>query len=234
MFNYRWDFRLLRRIVKVFSPRFTVKGQEHLKTPCIFVSRHLNNYGPIGLYVHMPCRFRLWVFQKLTGVKDCRKHLYEYTFTQRVHYPRFIAAFFAWALSGLAYWLFTSLRAISVNRVSLSIRNTFEETIQALHEGTNVMILADTDYTSTGGDVGELYPGFVFAALAYQKKSGEAIPIVPVSLDPKGRKLTLHEPLYLDPDAPFHAERERLLRLTKQALTLAPDTSVRKAQDPSL
>ncbi|MDR2515361.1 MAG: hypothetical protein LBD02_09210 [Christensenellaceae bacterium] len=187
--------------------------------PRVFIGRHLNNYGPVAMYLHMPVHFRLWAFGAFMQGKSCYRHLRQYTFSQRMRFPAPIAALFAFALSGPTAVLLKGLRCIPVHRMSKRILETIDCSVRALQRGENIMILVDKDYRSTQREVGELYSGVAQLARRYFKATGEALEFAPVALSRKAHRLRIGESLSLDTERPFAEAKEILMQNLRAALS---------------
>ena len=200
---YRPGFRRLVKALKLFCPRWKIAGHGQVETPCLFVSRHLNNYGPVVLFLHMPVEYRLWVLDSLVEVKDNYNHLRNVTFRQRMRFPLWLCSLFAGLLCYPAAWVYRGMRAIPV------------------HRSSRKMVLTDVSYTNTDGEVGELYGGFVYVARLYKRKTGKDLRIVPVLPDIRTRTLFFHEALIYREEAGYGAEKERMKAQLHQILSFS-------------
>ncbi len=217
---YTPGFRLLRGTVRLFAKRWRLTGAPLPEGPCLFVSRHLNNYGPVQMFLQMPVEFRLWVFATLMDREKSYPHLRNYTFHTRLGFPLWLSGILAGLCSKPMIWLTNSIGAIPVHRGSRELMQTILATQETLEKGENVMVFTDREYTATGGDVGELYAGFVYIARLYNRKTGKNLSIVPVVADRQKECLCFYEPLRYDAQAGYSAEKERLIRCLHEALSL--------------
>lgn len=67
--------------------------------------------------------------------------------------------------------------------------------------------------------VNEFQPGFVDVARMYHKKYGKDVPIVPVYIAPKLKKIYIGKALYADSAAPKDEERQRICNELMNAIT---------------
>ena len=227
---YHPGFRRLVKALKLFCPRWKIAGHGQVETPCLFVSRHLNNYGPVVLFLHMPVEYRLWVLDSLVEVKDNYNHLRNVTFRQRMRFPLWLCSLFAGLLCHPAAWVYRGMRAIPVHRSSRKLVQTLQETMEALEQGENVMVLTDVSYTNTDVEVGELYGGFVYVARLYKRKTGKDLRIVPVLPDIRTRTLFFHEALIYREEAGYGAEKERMKAQLHQILSFSQETEGEKGK----
>ena len=127
-----------------------------------------------------------------------------------MRFPLWLCSLFAGLLCYPAAWVYRGMRAIPVHRSSRKLVQTLQETMEALEQGENVMVLTDVSYTNTDGEVGELYGGFVYVARLYKRKTGKDLRIVPVLPDIRTRTLFFHEALIYREEAGYGAEKERM------------------------
>lgn len=218
---YSRGFRLLVWFLKLFDSRWRVEGEEIARyRPCLFVSRHLDNIGPVALFLQMPVQFRLWVLADLIGKDENYAHLSGYTFSKRLGYPMWLSKLLAWIICGPAHWVFMAMDAIPVYRGSREMVKTTALTLEALKNDQNVMILTDKSYTNKADSVGELYSGFIHIAKKYRQMTGKDLHIVPVLPDKAARTLRFSAPLIYCEEAGYAQEKERLLALLTQTLSL--------------
>lgn len=211
--------RRIMRIVKLFSRNIKVQGQENITGPCLFIGRHLNNYGPVAMYLHMPVQFHLWAFDAFMEPKAAYAHLVKYTFTERAHFPLPVAKLFAAVACHPAAWLLNNLGCIPVHRKSRRILETINTTVDTLEKGESVMVLTDKEYQNTSKDVGEIYGGFATIARQYKRRTGKDLSIVPVCVHREIHAMTLGDPLYLNAENTFSEEKEVLIRDVHAALS---------------
>ena len=81
-------FRAIRALVKPFFPKMELHGADQLHTPCVYITRHLNDYGPLAVYLYCPFEFHLWVYHVFTEKETCYKQFSEYTFSKRHGMPQ--------------------------------------------------------------------------------------------------------------------------------------------------
>ena len=56
-----WLYRVIRFLVKLFSPSFQVSGAENLSgEPCVIVGNHSQMYGPIAGELYTPGKHYIW------------------------------------------------------------------------------------------------------------------------------------------------------------------------------
>lgn len=217
---YSRGFRGLLKCIRFFRPRWRMEREpDPAQGPYLFVSRHLDNFGPVALFLQMPVEYRLWVLACLIKKDENYAHLSGYTFSKRMGYPLWLSRLLAWLICGSAQWLFRSIDAIPVYRGSREAVATVRCTLQALGRGQNVLVLTDRDYTSRAEDVGELCSGFVYIARQYFRTTGRDLPLVPVLPDKEGRALRFSKPLFYHEEAGYAKEKQRLLGEFARALS---------------
>ena len=203
-------FRIVRTILKIVMPLKVVQPLSSLKeTPCVLLCRHRNMRGPFYSIVRYGGEHvRTWVYHPFCFVETYYDQMYNYTLTERLHFPKPLAHLGALLMSRIVTPLINSLGAIPVYRNDGRIRETFRLSLDQLEQGRSILIFPDVDYTSNEG-VGDVYDGFFMLERMYHKKTGRHLPFVPVHLDTKAKSLTFGQPVSFT-DAPFATEKERV------------------------
>ena len=214
-------FRLCRGYWRLTHRRHPVHGMEHVaEQPAVFVGRHQDMYGPVEMMAWLPLEFRVWTLSILMNRQECYNHFSGYTFPERYNIPRPMAKVFAGMVAPLAQSFFRSMGAIPVYRGRKEILTTFRQSVQALKEGHNLLIMPERDYTNESQDAGELYTGFVHLAQLYFRATGHALRFYPVYPSKQDAAIYVESPIVYDPEAPFAVERERIIRELQAELSL--------------
>lgn len=215
----RW-FRGVRAVVRVFAKKMEVRGAEHVQSPCVLVTRHLNNYGPVAVYLYSPVEFHIWSLHMFFDAKLCCDHFANYTLPQRARMPRFLSHALAYVMSHPIAWFFrTQIRAVPVYRGLKAVMKTFALSVDELEKGENLLIMSDVHYDQEGKDIGEIYTGFLHLGKVYYKRTGKRLSFVPMSLNRQEGYLRFGTPILFDPEVPFAQEKERITAALLQELS---------------
>ena len=138
-------FHALRFLMRPAWKKLTIRGAENLTQPSVFVTRHLNNYGPLAVYLFCPFEFHLWSYYAFLEPEAYYQHCSEYTFSQRMGLPMWAAKALAWMLKHPATGMETY--AIAAFRSRQSVLR-FEE--QLRQEGLPSQIISTPRAVSMG------------------------------------------------------------------------------------
>ena len=212
-------------IIRLFLPKMKVVGLENLgPAPGIFISRHKDTFGPMCAIVFLPVHLRIWVLHKLASYSEALEHYTTYTFRQRHGWPRFFAKIGGWVMTVVCVPLMKSLEAIPVYRGQKDILMTFKQSIQALDQGDNLLIMPEIDYLNTMDASGDLYNGFTHIVQLYYSLRKKIIPLYPLYPSRENKTLYIGKPIFYDPKNGFRQERERICALLKDALSGDPSS----------
>lgn len=211
-------FRAIRALVKPFFPKMELHGADQLHTPCVYITRHLNDYGPLAVYLYCPFEFHLWVYHVFTEKETCYKQFSEYTFSKRHGMPQGISNFLARVICCPVSAFLHSLRTIPVYRGMKSVLKTMDLSTDALEKGENVLILSDVNYTAEGQSVGELYTGCLHLGKSYYRRTGKRLHFASVNFNRKQHYLRIGQSIEFNPEIPYQQERDRIAGLLQQDL----------------
>lgn len=202
-------FYASRPFVRLLTGRWSA-GVDAPSSPTVFVCSHSNMRGPLVTQCWLPFPTRPWVLHMFLEREACRAQYRDYTFSQRFGFPRPLAAFLAWAVSGYVSALVRSAGSIPVYRGSVRIKETFRSTIAALQAGDSVLIFPDVDYTDSAGGIGAVYDGFLRLDRFWSRVSREPLDFVPLRLDTAARRVTAGKAVRFDRSADRRSETARV------------------------
>lgn len=212
-------FLACRAYWRVTHRRQPVYGMENVgQTPAVFISRHQNLYGPVEIMSWVPLQFRVWTLYKFMTVKECYRHYSGYTYSVRKHFGPVFSKIIAAIVSPFVTVFMRSMGGIPVYRGQRNIIDTFRESVKALNDGENLLIMPERDYLDNSSDAGELYNGFMHIAQMYYKATGKALSFYPVYPCKENGSIYIEKPIAFDPEKPFRAERERIVEALKKEL----------------
>ena len=214
----RW-FRRLRTIVRFFARKMEVRGAQSVQEPCIFITRHLNNYGPFAVYLYSPFEFHMWSYYVFFDAEVCRRHLSEFTLTQRAKMSPRMADLCARIVSRPIARLYHALDMVPVYRGLKSVVKTLNLSMDVLEKGENLLIMTDVNYAAEGEEVGQIYTGFIHLGKQYYKKTGKRLCFVPMSINRRQGYVRYGTPIEFNPEIPFPQEKERIASLLVKELS---------------
>ena len=210
--------RLVRAVARFLLRGWTVTTEETPPAAAVFVARHQNLAGPILSAALLPREVRIWVLHVFFSRRECFAHYYHFTFTCRFHWPRPLAFCTAGLLSLVIPPLIASLNAIPVYRGSTRVAETLKASAKALAAGESVLICPDQDYTSTAGETGALYRGFLHLERQSVRSGGGHVPFVPLCCAASAHRFVVGCALLFPGNAPFKAEQSQVALALAQAL----------------
>jgi len=230
---YGWIYRFVYFVLRHLVPQMKVYGRENLnlEEPAVYISRHMNGYGPYSVlgWADIP-RLRMWALGVFMQRDTCYKQYADYTFSQRLGWPRWLSCAAAWVCSRIVPWFDHSMRELPVYRGSKDIVKTMKMTVEALQAGDNVLVMPERDITDGGEQVSEVYGGFVQIGRLYCKACGKpSIAFYPIYTDAETKSVHIRPAVTFYRDRPWHEERDRVLEELRHGMSADPKKGVRNA-----
>jgi len=217
-------FRIIRALVKFFYPKIEIVGLENLpKEPCLLVANHCKTNGPIIGELYIPGRHATWCAGEMMTLNEVPDYAYQDFWSLKPGYIRWLYRLLSYLIAPLCVCVFNNADTIAVYR-DRRVANTFRETVNVLCEGSVVTVFPE-HAEPHNHIVNDFQEGFVDVARLYHKKSGKALPFVPVYIAPQLRRIYIGEAMYYNPEADRRAERRRICdglmaRITDIAVSL--------------
>lgn len=211
-------YRMIYGLVKLFYPKTTVVGAEHLPADaCIIVSNHAQMNGPIVGEIYYPRKRLIWCAAQMQKLREVPDYAYQDFWGGKPKAVRWIYKLLSYLIAPLAVCIFNNADVIPVYHDS-RVLSTFRQTVKALDEGTDVIIFPEK--LEKGNRI--LYAfqeNFVDVAKLYYKRTGKQVAFVPMYLAPTLHQAHIGAPVYFDPDRPIGQERTRICQEMAQAIT---------------
>ncbi len=211
-------YRVIRRLVKAFSPRFVTEGEEHLpEGACVIAGNHSQMYGPIAAELYTPGPHYTWCAQEMMHLKEVPAYAYQDFWSYKPAWARPFYRLLSYVIAPLSSVIFNDANTIGVYR-DMRVLSTFRETVQRLEQGCRVVIFPEKR-EKHNNIVYEFQTHFVDTALLYHKKTGKRLAFVPMYLCPARKTMYFGAPVYFDPENKLDDERARICRLLMDAVT---------------
>lgn len=211
-------FRLLRGAVHLFYPKTRFYGMENLpEEGCILVSNHAQMHGPIIAELYFPGERTIWCIADMMVLREVPAYAYQDFWSEK---PKILRPFFkllSYIIAPLAACVFPRARTIPVYHDARLV-STFRLTLAALDKGTRVIIFPECKEKNTH-IVNRFQDKFVDTAKMYYARTGKKISFVPMYLAPRRREAHIAPPIEYNPENDIRTERERICRLTSDAIT---------------
>ena len=202
-------FRVIRYLIWLFYPKITVEGTENLpKEPCVVVGNHTQMNGPICGEIYFPGKRRIWCAHQMMDFKEVPAYAFEDFWSGKPKWTHWFYRLLSYIIAPISVCLFNNAQTIPVYYDS-RLLTTFKQTVSALQENTNVIIFPEC-YDPYNHIVNRFRDQFISIAKTYYKRTGKALPFVPLYIAPALKKIYIGKPIVFDPDAPIEQERQRI------------------------
>ena len=128
----------------------------------------------------------------------------------------------SYAIAPLAVCIFNNASTIPVYHDN-RLLTTFRRTLSFLEEDGRVVLFPEC-YTPHNHIVYGFQDKFVDVARMYHRRTGRALPFVPMYVCPALKKVCLGQPVFFDPEMPIARERERVCATLQERITRIADS----------
>ena len=211
-------YRMIRRLVQLFSPKFKVVGAENLPDePCVIVGNHSQMYGPIACEFYTPKKHDIWCVGEMMHRKEVAAYAYRDFWSNKPKWNRWFFKLLSHLIAPLSELIFTNAHTIAVYHDARLI-TTLRESIDKLRQGHCVVIFPE-HYEEHNNIVHDFQDKFVDLARLYYRKTGQVLRFVPLYLAPRLKTMYYGKPIAFDPDQPIAEERKRICTALMDAIT---------------
>lgn len=211
-------FRVIRRILGWVYPKIDVVGVEDLpEEPCIVVGNHAHMHGPLAGEFYFPGKRKMWCAHQMMYLREVPGYTFEDFWSLKPKWTHWFYHVASYLIAPLSVCLFRNAKTIPVYRDN-RLLTTFKMTISALEDNTNVIIFPEC-YTPYNNIVYQFQDKYIDVAKLYYKRTGKAVPFVPLYVAPKLKKMYIGKPTFFDPNAPIDQERQRITHYLMESIT---------------
>ncbi len=211
-------FRVLRGILGLVYPKIDVVGEENLPdAPCIVVGNHSHMHGPLAGEFYFPGKRKMWCAHQMMYWREVPAYTFEDFWSLKPKWTHWFYRIASYLITPLCVCLFRNAKTIPVYRDN-RLLTTFKLTISALEDSTNVIIFPEC-YTPYNNIVYQFQDKYIDVAKLYYKRTGKAVPFVPLYVAPKLKKMYIGKPITFDPNAPIDQERQRITNYLMEEIT---------------
>lgn len=213
-----WQYRLVRFLIRLFSPRFKLVGTEKLPgEPCVIVGNHSQMYGPIAGELYMPMPHCIWCAGEMMRREEVADYAYRDFWSGKPRAVRWFYRLLSRAIVPLSVLIFNNAHTVPVYHDTRLI-TTFRVSMEKLRQGYSVIIFPE-HYTERNNIVHDFQNKFIDLARFYYKKTGKELEFVPLYVAPRLKTLFFGEPTRFRPDVPIAEERRRISEYLMDAIT---------------
>lgn len=206
-----------RGFLRLFNKKLTVTG-ELPSEPVVIVGHHQNLKGALRTMLWLDIPFRVWMLGAFCDKESCFNQYANYTFTKRMGWSEDLGNATACILSHFIPKLAKSMRAIPVYRKSNKGQITFDQTVEALCNGENILIFPDIDYTSESDYMGDMYTGFIYIDKYYYDKTGKHIAFVPAQVNMDMNEIRMKQASYVQDGENYEHAKKRIVKELRQEM----------------
>ena len=195
--------------------RYRCIGSEKLKGPAILISNHLGAIGPIACVLSIPQQLHLWGSANLFDKTKIVDHLMGDFVGPVLHLRGRFGRFIAKVIGRIVMPMIERLEVVPVDRHDVVLSGAFKRSIQFLEQDGLLLVMPE-DPTLPVDPVSGLHPfmsGYLYLCSLAKKRSGQDLPVYPVAIHKKGRRVVIGEPLYYENTGNTRLD---MLRMTKR------------------
>lgn len=202
-------FRIIRWTVRLIYPKINIEGLDNLpEGACVLVGNHCKTNGPIISELYIPGRHATWCAGEMLSLKEVPAYAYKDFWGGKPGYIRWLYKLLSYIIAPFCVCVFNNADTIPVYR-DARLMSTFRETVNVLSEGYKVTIFPE-HAKPHNHIVNDFQEGFVDVARMYYRKTGKALPFVPVYFAPALKKIFIGKAIYFEPSANKANERRRI------------------------
>ena len=211
-------FPIVRDLVRFFYREPEIVGAEHLPDgAAVVVGNHAQMNGPIIAELYFPGDRWTWCAGEMLRLREVPAYAYADFWSRKPRSVRWFYRILSYLIAPLSVAVLGGAHTIGVCRDS-QVLTTYRETVRRLQEGAKIILFPDKD-EQRNAIVYAFQEGFVDVARVYHRRTGRALPFVPMYIAPRLGKVVIGEPMAFDPDAPIEAERRRVCDAMAEAIT---------------
>lgn len=214
----RLIYHLLRGLVRLFYPKTTVEGAEHLPPEgCILVGNHAKMNGPIVSELYLPRPVRIWCTAEMMDLRAVPDYAYQDFWRSKPLWIRWFYRLASYVIAPFSVCVFNNAHTIPVYH-NRHLVDTFRQTMDALDQGVHVVIFPECP-ESYNHVVNRFQERFADVAKPYYSRTGKPLSFVPMYVAPDLKKVVLGKPVTYCPDTPMAQERQRICQYLMDQIT---------------
>lgn len=183
----------------LFKPIFKLKLESQIETlpdKAIIVSIHAAKNGPISIASSYPKFSAMWGHHAMVGnYKERFFYLRNVLYIQKLHKNKFTATLKALYEAVFSIYIYKGMKVIGTY-TDMRLLSTIRSSMDVLDENASVIIFPEDSSQGYFDEVHSAFHGFVMLSLLYYKKRGEDVPIIPMYVSRKKKRLIVGKPRY--------------------------------------
>ena len=211
-------YRLIVRLVRLFSPKYRLFGTENLpEEPCVIVGNHCQMYGPIAAELYLPRPHYIWCIGEMMNRKEVPAYAFQDFWSRKPAATRWFYRLLSYLIAPLAEYVFTHAHTIAVYR-DARVVSTFRQSVGHLKDGADIVIFPEKN-EPYNGILWQFQEHFADVARLYYRRTGNAVCFVPMYTASSLGSIHFGEPVRFNPEASDEEERTRICSAMMKAIT---------------
>lgn len=212
-------YKICKGIARIIFPKrkmaYEVMPEEN--DASIFVCNHSGAIGPVNMTLYFDRPARPWIVDYIFDKEVGANFVFHDFFFARSKKCK-------WFWRGLAKLVVFFLRpmlemqnAIHVFKANAKARQTFEESVEALKNGDNVIIFPECP-NKFSKYICEFYDGFVMVGKYLYEQTGKIVKFYPVYVPPQLKTINVGEPISYNPNVSPKENRQIISKYLKEKI----------------
>ncbi len=211
-------YQLIKFCVKTCYPKIEIVGAENLpQEPALIVGNHSQMHGPIGCELYFPGDRYTWCAGQMMHLKEVPEYAFQDFWSGKPKSTRWFFKGLSYVIAPFSVCVFNNARTIGVYRDNRII-STFKTTVKRLEEGSSVIIFPEC-YEKFDHIVHRFQENFVDIAKLYYKRSGKAVPFVPLYIAPNLKQMHIGKPIYFDPEQDLATQKHTICQYLMESIS---------------
>lgn len=185
----------------------------------IFVCNHSGMVGPVNMTLYFDRPARPWIASYMFDKEITPNYVFHDFFFARGKKVKWFWRGLSHVVAGLVRPLLEHQNSIHVYKISAKARETFDESVKALVDDNDNVIIFPECPVKYSKFICEFYDGFVQLGKYYYDRTGKCLKFYPVYVPPKIRTINVGAPICYNPEV---SPKENRVEIAK-ALTRAVD-----------
>ncbi len=211
-------YKFIKLCVKTCYPKIEVVGAENLpQEPALIVGNHSQMHGPISCELYFPGDRYTWCAGQMMHLKEVPAYAFQDFWSNKPKSVRWFFKGLSYVIAPFSVCVFNNAHTIGVYRDNRII-STFKTTVKRLEEGASVIIFPEC-YEEFDHIVHQFQENFVDIAKLYYKRSGRAVPFVPLYIAPNLKQMHIGKPIYFDPERDLATQKQAVCQYLMESIS---------------
>ena len=211
-------YKVIRFLVWLFFPKMEIVGAENLPDgPALVVGNHTQMNGPIAGELYFPGDHYIWCAEQMMNAREVPGYAFEDFWSFKPKWTHWFFKILAHLITPLSVCIFNNAHTIPVYR-DARVMKTIRESMRLLEQGARIIIYPERN-EKFNNILYAFQDGFVDTARFYHRKTGAALPFVPMYIAPALHKMIIGRPILFDPTRPIEEERKRVCDYLMKEIT---------------